>query len=252
MSKMHSAEQVMSFTMMTFLLAGLVKGVIGMGLPTIAVGLLAKVMAPAQAAALLIIPSFVTNVWQLVAGPSCLSLLRRLWPMMVGIGAGTWAGSGLLSQDAGGRASVTFGATLVAYAILGLTRIKLEVPRAWEPWLSLPIGAVTGVVTTATGVLVIPAVPYLGALGLEKDDLVQALGLSFTVSTMALAGSLFFEGVFHESLAGTSLLALAPALIGMFVGQRLRNRVKPATFRRCFFLGLLGLGVDQLARLVFS
>jgi uncharacterized membrane protein YfcA len=87
---------------------------------------------------------------------------------------------------------------------------------------------------------------------LEKEDLVQALGLSFTVSTLALAGSLFFDGVFHESLAGASLLALAPALIGMFVGQRLRNRAKPATFRRCFFLGLVGLGLDQLTRLVRS
>jgi uncharacterized protein len=62
---------------------------------------------------------------------------------------------------------------------------------------------------------------------------VEALGLSFTVSILALAGSLFFDGVFHESLAGTSLLPLAPALIGMFVGQRLRNRVRPAMFRRC-------------------
>jgi uncharacterized membrane protein YfcA len=249
MSTMHSAAQVMTFTMTTFLLAGLVKGVIGMGLPTIAVGLLTLVMAPAQAASLLIIPSFVTNVWQLVAGPNCGLLVRRLWPMLIGIAAGTWAGAGLLSHDAGGRASLALGAALVVYAILGLTRIDLEVPRTWESWLSLPIGAVTGLVTAATGVLVIPAVPYLGSLGLDKADLVQALGLSFTVSTLTLAGSLFFDGIFDESIAGTSMLALAPALIGMFVGQRLRDRVKPATFRLCFFLGLLGLGMHQLTRL---
>ena len=54
----------------TFLLAGLVKGVIGLGLPTIAMGLLAIVLPPAQAAALLVVPSFVTNVWQLAFGPS--------------------------------------------------------------------------------------------------------------------------------------------------------------------------------------
>lgn len=239
----------MSFTMMTFLVAGLVKGGIGMGLPTIAMGLLAKVMPPAEAASLLIIPSFMTNLWQLAAGSSCLALLGRLWPMMLGIGAGTWAGSGLLSHDTGGRASLALGAVLVAYAILGLTRIKLQVPPTWEPWLSLPIGLVTGVVTGATGVFVIPAVPYLGAIGLEKDDLVQALGLSFTVSTVALAGSLLADGVLHEAVAGTSLLALVPASIGMLVGQRLRDRARPATFRMCFFLGLLGLGVDQLTRL---
>jgi uncharacterized protein len=247
MSTLDAAEQALSVTMMTFLLAGFVKGVIGMGLPTIALALLATVMAPVQAASLLIIPSFVTNVWQLAAGPSCVSLIRRLWPMLVGIVAGTWAGSGLIARDTGG-ASLALGAALVGYAILGLTRLKLDVPRTWEPWLSLPTGAVTGVVTGATGVFVIPAVPYLSALALEKDDLVQALGLSFTVSTMALAASLFLDGALSLSVAGTSLMALAPALIGMFVGQRLRSRVKPATFRLYFFLGLLGLGLDQAAR----
>lgn len=241
---------MMAFTMLTFLLAGLIKGVIGMGLPTIAMGLLVMTMPPAQAASLLVIPSLVTNVWQLVAGPNCRSLLKRLWPMMLGIGAGTWAGSGLLSQDAGGGAAFALGAVLVAYAIFGLTGIRLDVPRNWEPWLSLPLGGVTGVLTGATGVFVMPAVPYLGALGLGKEELVQALGLSFTVSTLALAGSLVCDGVFHAAVAGASLLALAPALIGMIVGQRLRYHIRPATFRLCFLLGLLGLGVDQVARLV--
>ena len=54
----------------TFLLAGFVEGVIGLGLPTVSMGLLSLVMAPAKAAALLIVPSFVTNVWQLARTPT--------------------------------------------------------------------------------------------------------------------------------------------------------------------------------------
>ncbi len=75
----------------TFLLAGIVKGVTGMGLPTLAMGLLCTVMPPVTAASLLIVPSFVTNVWQLFAGPSFVSILRRLWLMMAGILIGTVA-----------------------------------------------------------------------------------------------------------------------------------------------------------------
>ncbi|HSK40646.1 MAG TPA: TSUP family transporter, partial [Arenibaculum sp.] len=82
----------------------------------------------------------------------------------------------------------------------------------------------------------------LQALGLEKDDLVQALGLSFTVSTLALAAGLAHDGAFEASLAGASSLALVPALAGMLLGQRIRGRVRPETFRLCFFLGLLALG----------
>lgn len=245
---MERADLVTLFAALTFTLAGLVKGVIGMGLPTIAMGLLAEAMAPAEAATLLLVPSFVTNLWQLAAGPDCRALIRRLWPMLCGIGVGTLAGSGLLAEDRGGRAAMALGGALIFYALLGLAKVRLAVPRRWERWLGAPVGLATGLVAAATGVFVIPAVPYLSALGLEKDALVQALGLSFTVSTVALGGSLFFGGAVQGGLAGSSLLALVPALIGMVLGQRLRALVDAASFRLCFFLGLLALGADLLAR----
>jgi hypothetical protein len=90
----------MIYTAAVFVLAGLTKGVIGLGLPTISMGLLAVVMAPIDAAAILVLPSFVTNVWQMVAGPSLITVVRRLWPMMVGACVGTWAGAGLISGTA--------------------------------------------------------------------------------------------------------------------------------------------------------
>ncbi len=142
----------------TFLLAGFVKGVIGLGLPTVAIGLLDLVMAPAQAASLLVLPSLVTNVWQLTAGPRFLPLLRRLWPMMGGICLGTWAGAGSLAAS-DGRATAVLGIALALYAAMGLAAARLSVPARLEPWLSPVVGAATGLVTAATGVFVIPAVP---------------------------------------------------------------------------------------------
>jgi uncharacterized protein len=234
--------------LLTFLLAGLVKGVIGLGLPAIAVGLLSLAMTPAEAAALLVVPSLATNIWQLAAGPSFSALARRLLPMMLGVCLGTWAGSGLLTGAGAAEASIALGVALLAYAGLGLTRLRLSVPPAWERPLAPAIGIATGLVTAATGVFVIPAVPYLQALGLGKDDLVQALGLSFTVSTVAMAASLAHEGAFGGTDATMSLLALVPALGGMGLGQWLRGRISPETFRRCFFLGLLALGAHLALR----
>lgn len=233
---------------LAFLLAGFVKGVTGMGLPTVAIGLLSLAMPPADAAALLVIPSLVTNVWQLAAGPKFPALLRRLWPMVLAICLGTLAGSGLLTGSSAGRASAWLGVALAAYAITGLLKLQLHVPARAEPWLSPLIGGATGVVTAATGVLTIPAVPYLQALGLDRDDLVQALGLSFTVSTVALAADLVYAGVFHVTVAGTSSLALVPALAGMFVGQWVRARVRPELFRLWFFIALVALGGELALR----
>lgn len=232
----------------TFVLAGFVKGVVGLGLPTVAVGLLVLAMPPAKAAALLILPSMVTNLWQLFAGPRFGAILRRLATMMAGIFVGSVGGAGLLVGDTAGRAVTWLGMALVGYAVLGLASIRFAVPPRWEPWLSPVIGVATGLATGATGVFVVPAVPYLQALGLEKDDLIQALGLSFTVSTVALAIGLARAGAFQVPDAAASLLALPPCLLGMVAGNRVRRVVSPAVFRTCFFAGLLLLGAHLALR----
>lgn len=235
----------------TFFIAGLVKGVTGMGLPTVAMGVLGTLISPVTAAALLIVPSFVTNVWQLVAGPSFGPLVGRLWLMMLAIALGTVAGASLLASGDTQLTTCALGAALVLYAAYALCARPLLVPPKLEPWLSPVIGLTTGVITGGTGVFVIPAVPYLQALGLDKDDLVQALGLSFTASTVALAIGLGLRGAFHLDHLAISALAIAPALAGMWVGQHIRHNVSPSTFRRWFLIGLLLIGLEILVKPLF-
>lgn len=232
----------------TFLIAGMVKGVTGMGLPTVAMGVLGALVSPAAAAALLIIPSFVTNVWQLFAGPSFGAIARRLWLMMAMIVIATIAGASLLTYGDTQLTTALLGLALILYAAYTLLARQLAVPERHERWLSPLIGLATGTVTGATGVFVIPAVPYLQSLGLSRDDLIQALGLSFTISTIALAAGLAWRGQFHAGNLTVSALAIIPALLGMWLGQILRRKISPATFRRGFLICLLGLGLEMLAR----
>jgi uncharacterized protein len=238
-----------------FVLGGFVKGVVGLGLPTITMGLLSVVMAPAQAAALLVVPSLITNVWQ-IGGPGFVALLRRLATMLIGVCVGVALGAGWLSSAAtpsdgghgGGWAGIALGIALAVYAALGLLHWRFHVKPEHERWLAPLIGVSTGLVTAATGVFVIPAVPYLQALGLGKDELVRALGISFLVSTIALGASLGHGGSLHTpELLGSALVVL-PALLGMGAGQWLRARVKPETFKTVFFSGLLLLGLYLAAR----
>ncbi|MFZ1210521.1 MAG: sulfite exporter TauE/SafE family protein [Pseudolabrys sp.] len=161
-----------------FLLAGFVKGVIGLGLPTVSIGLLGLLMTPAQAAAILVVPSLVTNVWQAAVGGSLLALARRLWPLLTGTCIGTVIGVALLPRDGNGRATMWLGLALVVYAALGLVKVQFAVPRHAETWLGLLMGVATGAITVATGIFVMPGTPYIQSLEFDRDRLVQALGLS--------------------------------------------------------------------------
>lgn len=169
-------------------------------------------------------------------------LLRRLGPLLLMILAGTLIGSAWLGIDSGPWAAHALGGALLLYAVYGLSGPTMKVRPAWEVWLGPLCGLVTGLVTAATGVFVMPAVPYLQSLGLSRDEMVQALGLSFTVSTLALALGLAGQDALGGQTLGASLLMLVPALLGMLGGQWLRQRISAQVFKRCFFIGLALLG----------
>ncbi|MBK0392790.1 sulfite exporter TauE/SafE family protein [Ramlibacter algicola] len=232
-----------------FLVAGAVKGILGLGLPTVALGLLGLVMPVPAAAALMTVPSLVTNVWQAAVGPGLRALLARTATLQVGIVAGVLAAGVLLpeARDEFGRRLL--GGCLVAYGLLGAMGRRLPPPPPrWEPLLGGLVGATTGVVTAFTGVFVLPAVPYLQSLGLDKDALTQALGIGFTTSTLALAGLLATRGHFGVAASASSALMVLPALAGMWFGQQVRGWMSEAAFRRSFFFGLLALGDWLLLR----
>jgi uncharacterized protein len=239
---------ILSATAGAFMLAGFVKGVIGLGLPTVAIGLLGLLMSPAQAAAILLVPSLATNIWQFVVGGELLALVRRMWPMLAGICFGTFIGAAWLPNGSSGKATVWLGSALVLYAALGLIKIQFKVALRAEVWLGLLMGTATGAITVATGIFVLPGTPYVQALQFERDRMVQALGLSFTVSTVTLAAALGYAGEIHVTLLGPALVALAAALIGMWLGQLVRGRIRAETFRLCFFIGLLLLGAHLALR----
>jgi hypothetical protein len=244
------SESTLFFIAGIFVLAGFVKGVVGLGLPAIAMGLLALVMTPADAASVLILPTVATNVWQMAAGPSLWPIVLRLRPFMLGVIAGTLAGAGWLASSHSHLSTGLLGIALALYALSGLSSLHFTINPRTEVWLGPLVGLITGLVAAATGVFAMPAVIYLQAIGLEKEDLVQALGLSFTISSLALAVNLAIVSALNLSLGPASIGALAVACLGMWLGQLLRLRLHPATFRLCFLLGLLLLGGYLMVRSV--
>lgn len=238
-----------------FLLAGFVKGVIGLGLPTVAIGLLATRMPPVNAIAIVIVPSILTNLWQTFAGPYLRDIIRRLWPLLAGCCLGIWAGAGFLTGPYAPYGTIVLGFLLVIYAVIALTSFQFHVAKKDEKWIGGISGVLSGLIAAATGVQVIPSMPFMQAIGMERDELIQALGVFFTTATVAMIFNLTNAGLLGVAIALPGGIAMITAFLGMHLGQILRARMSPEVFRRWFLVGLILLGIylaiDKLIQLHF-
>lgn len=237
---------------LAFLAGGVVKGAVGLGMPTVVLAALAPYMPVSRAAAILVVPSLVMNVWQLFGGPRPARTALRLAPLLAGLLLGTlFAPIGMATVNTR-LATLCLGVLLLSYALTGLANLTLAVPPAAERWLSPLLGLVSGAVNAATGLFVIPLVPYLQGLRMDKDELVQALALCFTVGAVALGARLWMDGASVLGDLAGSALALAAAAIGMPLGQALRERSNQQVFRKCFFAVLLVVGAALTAKALLA
>jgi len=240
---MDSALASVTLIVAIFLFAGAVKGLIGVGLPTVAVALLINLMPLSEALPLIVLPAMMTNVWQAHAGGAGRALLRRLWPLFLLLACGTWLGVEVLTTSDQTLMAMIFGTVLASYALLGLSRPIPPPPGRVEPWLSPAVGLVNGLINGLTGSYIVPGTLYLQALGLSREELVQAMGILFLVASTSLGVSLAGHDAMSLSQAAASAAALIPAMLGYAIGQHYRQRLPEERFRAIFLIGLLCLGV---------
>lgn len=226
-----------------FIVAGIAKGAIGMGMPPIAIGLMSFALPLESAIAIMVMPTMVTNIWQAIYGGGFRPLMRRFGTMattaMIGI-----LGVGLLFSSFGSPSTTGWvGVLLVLYSLLALTPWRPKVPRGAERWANPLIGLASGAVAGSTGVAAVPFLPYMQSLDMDRHELVQALGIMFVFITGMLAVSLALHGAYHLTNIAGGIGAVAPTMLGVWLGQKARRRLSPETFRRIFIFGMLGVGV---------
>jgi uncharacterized protein len=236
----------------TFLVAGTVKGVIGLGLPSISLACLTVAIGLPEAMNLLLVPSLVTNLWQAAVGGQGRAILRRIWPFLVMATATVWLGAAALTRVDLALLSALLGVLLAGYAALSLASYRFTVSPRHEVWVGPLTGLVNGVLTGMTGSFAIPGILFLQAIGLPRNMLVQSMGMLFAASTAALALALQGNNLLSADLGMLSTAALLPAMAGMAAGQRIRNKLSEPLFRRVFFVSLLLLGIYILVSAVYG
>ena len=235
------------FGLAVLLVAGLVKGLVGLGLPTITIALTSLVLPMTEAMALVTFPIIFSNVWQASVGGRFRAIVPRHWSLVVPLAVSLYATMGLLGRKGPEWAFLVLGAVLVAYSALGLLRIRLHIHADLEKPLAPLVGVVSGFVGGVVGVPVVPLMPYLQGLDIKPAELVQTLGVVLCATSFSLVISLLSFGLLDGPRALVSAAAVVPALAGMWLGQKVRLRLSIDQFRVVVFWALLLTGLYTFA-----
>lgn len=228
-----------------FVVAGIAKGAIGMGMPPIALGLMTLAVPLGDALAFLVLPTITTNVFQALYGQRFAVLLRRFGGMAIASAVGV-IGIVVLVGKLGSAGMVGWlGLVLVLYAAIALFAWRPTMPRAAEVWASPLVGLASGAVAGLTGMAAVPFLPYMQSLQIARDELVQGMGIMFVVIMGALAVALVQQNILTTANALGSVFALVPTFLGVWLGQRIRRRISPEMFRKVFLYGMLALGLHM-------
>ena len=172
-----------------------------------------------------------------------LVIVKRLWPFLLMATLTIWIGAFALTRVDLFWLSILLGMLLIIYSLVNLAGFRPTIPARHEIWTGAVAGVANGLLTGMTGSFVVPGVLYLQAISLPRDTLVQAMGILFTLSTIALSVALAHNGWLSGRLGLMSIAAVMPAMAGMLVGQRIRKSLSENLFRKIFYISLLMLGL---------
>jgi uncharacterized protein len=231
-----------------FFLAGIIKGTTGLGYSSCALPFLVAAVGLKTAIVVLVIPAMLSNVLVMFNTGHFLETLRRFWPLYAATLPGIVIGVAMLVWIDQRLATRTLGVLTIIYALLALLRPNLALAGHLERPLQIPVGVLNGFFTGLTGSQMLPLLPYMLALRLDPDRLVQANNIAVTLASAFLASALLASGLMTWPILGVSAAAVIPALVGVQLGSRARRHIPAAIFRTLVLVLLLLFGVMFAAK----
>ncbi|MDP2620548.1 MAG: sulfite exporter TauE/SafE family protein [Hyphomicrobiales bacterium] len=229
------------------LLGAFVKGVFGIGFPLVAVPLMAVVGGVPLAVSLIAVPVVAANLVQVH-----LARLRRVgarfWVLILCLAPGTWLGTKLLLLLEPRELVIIMGLSVIVFTGLQLSRYRLRIRPAAEPWIAPVAGFASGVLGGLTAFFGAPLMVFLLSIELERERFVGLVGLIYLFCGFFLIGSLFMRGLLDLETVLAGLALCVPMALGMAGGAQIRRRIPPETFFRSVLVLLMLVGIGMVGR----
>ncbi len=228
---------------------GLIKGALGVGTPLLTVPLMALVLPPQTAVAVMVAPVVVANLWQAARAPRVDNVIGRFWPTFAAILAGSWVGVYILARIDAQGLLIIVGVAVIVFALLQGSSRKPRIPAALEKPAGLLFGLASGVIGGVSSFFGPMLIIYLVSLqNLGKEQFIGAISFLYIGAVVPWAVALYFVGILDRELLLHSTAAVAPVVLGMAAGRYLRKFIGEHRFRHWILVILLCSGAVILWR----
>ena len=231
-----------------FFIASFLKGLTGLGFSTLCLGLLAIFIDVKLAIALVFLPSLSSNIMVMAEAGRFRDSFKRFWFLFLSAVPGLLAGVWFLGNSPDELPKAALGGVMFLYGIWGLKNDRFELSQRQERSLVFPVGFVSGLVNGATGSQIMPIMPYLLSLKMDRNLFVQTINSSFTINTLIMMVCLGKLGVLTVAVIWMSAIGILPVALGIFLGGKLRKKVPEAIYRKMVLVLLICLGVNLAVR----
>jgi uncharacterized membrane protein YfcA len=245
------AIQTVVIASAALVLGGLVKGIIGFGLPIVAIAILTSFLPPTQALALVTIPVVITNVMQATQAGETLATLRRFWPMILFLVVTLWLTARVVTSFDTQTLFGLIGAAVILFAVTGVLKRVPDMPYNGERWLGPFMGCLAGFTGGVSTIWGPPVVIYLVMLKLSKDEFVRAAGVMWMCGSVPLLAGYLENGIINAETAPVSAVACIPAVLGFRAGQWARRFIDPQVFHKILLAALFLVGLNLVRRAFF-
>jgi hypothetical protein len=228
---------------------GFIKGALGVGTPLLTVPMMAQVLPPQMAIAIMAIPVVVANVWQFAQAERSTAVVARFWPTLVAILIGTWIGVKILSIIDEQMLMILVGAAVITFAILQGSRFRLHLPDRLVKPAGVLFGGASGIIGGVSSFFGPMLITYLISIrGLSKNQFVSSISFLYVSAVVPWTLTLYYFGILDERLLLYSVFATLPVTLGLIIGQRIRGHISEARFRYLIIGILVISGLSMLWR----
>jgi uncharacterized membrane protein YfcA len=231
-----------------FFIASFLKGLTGLGFSTLCLGFLAVFMDLKLAIPLVFLPSLASNMMIMVEAGRFFEALKRFWPLYLSALPGLMLGIWFLGTTRNEAPKAILGVIMLIYGIWGLKSGRMQLSPKKERQLIVPVGLLSGLVNGVTGSQIMPIMPYLLSLKMDRDIFVQTINCAFTFNTLIMIMGLGKLGLVTGPVMLLSAGGILPVALGIFLGGQIRKRVTEKMYRKMVFMFLIVLGINLAVR----